>query len=461
MVCRKGWDVTMSEVQAVMVFGAGISGRGAAMELAALGKQVFLYDDTPRNLDFEFIELLVQNGGGFVFGRGEFLLDRIQQIILSPAIPMDTPLVKKAQEKGIEVIAEIELAFRNYAGHMVAITGTNGKTTTTTLVGEMLKTLPVKTAVGGNIGRALSAEIKDLDKDSWVAAEVSSYQLEGIQSFRPQIAAVLNLTPDHLTRHKTMEEYGRCKQNIFINQQGQDVTILNYDDPEVRTWGKKSRGQLCYFSRNTVLPQGVYMKDGSFILQWGNTKAEICHKDELQIFGAHNEENVLAAIACGFFAGVGPEQMRQVLLDFKGVAHRIEYVATIDGVSYYNDSKATNTDAVIKALNAFSQGHVILLAGGEDKMTPLAEMMQVVREKADLLILLGASQQRFHEAAKAAGIENILLAGSFREAVEMAHARAKAPQVVLLSPACASFDMFRNMAERGNYFKELVKGFAK
>ena len=213
---------------------------------------------------------------------------------------MDTPLVKKAQEKGIEVIAEIELAFRNYAGHMVAITGTNGKTTTTTLVGEMLKTLPVKTAVGGNIGRALSAEIKDLDKDSWVAAEVSSYQLEGIQSFRPQIAAVLNLTPDHLTRHKTMEEYGRCKQNIFINQQDQDVTILNYDDPEVRTWGGKSRGQLCYFSRNTVLPQGVYMKDGSFILQWGNTKAEICHKDELQIFGAHNEENVLAAIAVSY-----------------------------------------------------------------------------------------------------------------------------------------------------------------
>lgn len=244
MVCRKGWDVTMSEVQAVMVFGAGISGRGAAMELAALGKQVFLYDDTPRNLDFEFIELLVQNGGGFVFGRGEFLLDRIQQIILSPAIPMDTPLVKKAQEKGIEVIAEIELAFRNYAGHMVAITGTNGKTTTTTLVGEMLKTLPVKTAVGGNIGRALSAEIKDLDKDSWVAAEVSSYQLEGIQSFRPQIAAVLNLTPDHLTRHKTMEEYGRCKQNIFINQQDQDVTILNYDDPEVRTWGKNPAGNF-------------------------------------------------------------------------------------------------------------------------------------------------------------------------------------------------------------------------
>jgi len=446
----------MSGIQNVMVFGAGISGKGAAMELAEQGKTVFLYDDSPKELEPELAAQLAQHGGGFVSGHIEEILEQVQQVVLSPAVPGNLPVLQKARENGIEVIGEIELAWRNYAGHMVAITGTNGKTTTTTLVGEMLKTLPVKTAVGGNIGLALSREVKGLDKNSWVAAEVSSYQLEGIKEFRPDVAAILNLTPDHMERHKTMEEYARCKRNIFVNQTAKQVTILNYDDPEVRTWGKYSKGTLCYFSRTAALPEGVFMKGGSFFIKWKNTVQEICHKDELQIFGAHNEENVLAAIACCYFAGVTPENMRKTLLDFKGVEHRIEYVTTIHGVPYYNDSKATNTDSVIKALEAFPSGHIILLAGGHDKMTPLEPMMDLVSEKTDMLILLGEAKERFYQAAVAAGVKNITVVDTFKEAVDTAYAHAKAPQVVLLSPACSSFDMFHDMGERGRYFKKLV-----
>lgn len=446
----------MSDVQNVMVFGAGISGKGAAAELAEQGKTVFLYDDTPKKLEPELEELLARNGGGFASGNITEVLGKVQQVVLSPAVPANLPLLQNARENGVEVIGEIELAWRNYAGHMIAITGTNGKTTTTTLIGEMLKTLPVKTAVGGNIGLALSKEVKGLDKNSWVAAEVSSYQLEGTKKFRPDVAAVLNLTPDHMERHKTMEEYARCKRNIFINQTAKQITVLNYDDPEVRTWGKYSKGTLCYFSRKAALPEGVYMKDGSFIIKWQNAVKEICHKDELQIFGAHNEENVLAAIACGFFAGVTPEKMRETLLKFKGVEHRIEYVTTIHGVPYYNDSKATNTDSVIKALEAFPNGHVVLLAGGHDKMTPLESLMNLVREKTDLLILLGEAKERFYQAAEAAGVENIIMVNTFKDAVETAYAHARPPQVVLLSPACSSFDMFHDMGERGRFFKKLV-----
>ena len=439
-----------------MVFGAGISGKGAAMELAEQGKTVFLYDDTPKELEPGLAESLKRNGGGFASGNIEEILQQVQQVVLSPAVPYNLPVLQKARENGVEVIAEIESAWRNYAGHMVAITGTNGKTTTTTLVGEMLKTLPVKTAVGGNIGLALSREVKGLDRNSWVAAEVSSYQLEAIKDFRPDVAAILNLTPDHMERHKTMEEYARCKRNIFANQTAKQITILNYDDPEVRTWGKYSKGTLCYFSRKAVLPEGVYMKGGSFFIRWKNEEKEICHKDELQIFGAHNEENVLAAIACCFFAGVTPDTMRKTLLEFRGVEHRIEYVTTIHGVPYYNDSKATNTDSVIKALEAFTNGHIVLLAGGHDKMTPLGPMMDLIREKTDMLILLGEAKERFYQAAVAAGVENIVVVDTFKEAVDTAYAKAKAPQVVLLSPACSSFDMFHDMGERGRYFKKLV-----
>ena len=257
-----------------------------------------------------------------------------------------------------------------------------------------------------------------------------------------------------------MEAYGAAKCNIFKNQRPEDVTLLNFDDPIVKNWGGLVPGRLCWFSRREILPQGIYMDNGDFVIVWEDTKEVICNKKDLQIFGGHNEENVLAAIGAAFFAGVKPYDIAAVLKSFKGVEHRIEYTATVNGVPYYNDSKATNTDSTIKALEAFANGHLILIAGGTDKLTPLEEMMALVKTKVDTLILLGEAAERFNEAAVKAGVADIRRVKSMREAVELAHKIAVKPQTVLLSPACASFDMFSGFPARGRCFKEIVAEIA-
>jgi len=450
----------MTPKKAVLVYGAGISGCGAAEELVNHGREVILYNDAPKTLDEKFADNFLAKGGKFAFGKNEGLLERVDTMVISPAISIYSPFVVKAQALGIEVISEVELAARYYKGHMAAITGTNGKTTTTTLVGEMFATLPVKSAVGGNIGLALSKEIKDLDQDSWLAAEISSFQLEAVKYFRADIAVILNLTPDHIDRHRTMEEYGRVKQRIFANQTPKDYTVLNYDDPVVRSWAANSKGTVCFFSRKEALKEGICLEDGIFVINWKGKKHLVCHKDELKVFGGHNEENVLAAIACGFFAGVTLPDMRKVLTSFAGVEHRLEYVTTINKVPYYNDSKATNPDSTIKALEAFPHGHIILIAGGRDKKTDIVPLMHLIRQKVDELILLGEAKDRFEEAAHEAAIRNVIIVQTFKEAVEKAYKLAREPQVVLLSPACASFDMFANFPARGKAFKELVAQIA-
>ncbi|MCQ2358524.1 MAG: UDP-N-acetylmuramoyl-L-alanine--D-glutamate ligase [Phascolarctobacterium sp.] len=446
-----------------IVYGAGISGRGAAEVLAKHGEQVFLYNDNPISISEELSALLEKNNGGLVIGSENWsaLLEKAGLLVLSPGIPTDIENIRVAEQKSIKIISEVELGYKNYAGHMAAITGTNGKTTTTTIVGEMFKRLPVPSAVGGNIGMALSKEVEALPKDSWFAAELSSFQLERVETFAPEIAAVLNLTPDHLDRHHTMEAYGEAKKNIFRLQDASKYTVLNYDDPIVKTWDKDSSGQICFFSRKVQLEQGIFMQNGDFVIKWKDKEYTVCNVKDVKLFGGHNEENILCAIACGFFAGVSIEDMADVLKNFNAVEHRIEYVTTINGVPYYNDSKATNTDSVIKALEAFEDGHIILLAGGYDKMTDLTEMMNLAKEKCDCVILLGAAQARFNKAAIAAGIENIRLATSFKDAVDIAYEIAQKPQVVLLSPACSSYDMFKNYPERGNTFKALVRALEK
>ena len=446
--------------KAVLVYGIGISGCGAADILARKGKRVVLYNDAAHEVDAELKALLAQTGGQVVIGATEHLLDDIEEVILSPGISLENPLVQEALRRGINVTGEAELAYRNYGGHIIGITGTNGKTTTTMLVGEMLATLPCVTKVGGNIGMALTKEVETMPDNSWLAAELSSYQLETVQNFRAEIAVILNLTPDHLTRHHTMEAYGAAKCNIFKNQHPEDVTLLNFDDPIVKSWGGLVPGRLCWFSRKQVLPQGIYMDNGDFVIAWNDTKEVICNKKDLQIFGGHNEENVLAAIGAAFFAGVEPCNIAAVLKNFKGVEHRIEYTATINGVAYYNDSKATNTDSAIKALEAFANGHLILIAGGTDKLTPLEEMMALVKTKVDTLILLGEAAERFNEAAVKAGVADIRRVSSMSEAVELAHKIAQPPQTVLLSPACSSFDMFSGFPERGRCFKKIVAELA-
>ena len=451
----------MTETKSVIVYGAGISGRGAAEVLAKHGKQVFLYNDSECKIEDSLAQALAANSGGLVCGDFAKLLGSAELLVLSPGVPCDNENVLLAEQKGVAVISEVELAYRNYGGHIAAITGTNGKTTTTSIVGEMFKRLPVASAVGGNIGLAMSKEVEPLNDEAWLAAELSSFQLEKVQSFAPDIAVVLNLTPDHLERHYTMEAYGAAKKRIFTQQSGEQVTVLNYDDEEVRSWAKERKGQICFFSRIFLLEQGVFIQDNNFVVKWNDTNVIVCSVDDVHLFGGHNEENILAAIACGYFAGVAIEDMADVLRNFKAVEHRLEYVTTIKGVKYYNDSKATNTDSAIKALQAFKNGHVILLAGGYDKMTELEPMMQVVKEKTDLLILLGNAKERFNEAALACGVENIQIASSFEDAVEKAYAAAVEPQVVVLAPACSSYDMFKNYPERGNRFKELVMELAK
>lgn len=448
--------------KAAIVYGAGVSGCGAAEVLTAHHYQVFLYNDNPCNVAKNLLSSLVAQGGGLVVGQEALqnLKINIDFAVLSPGIPCDNENVLYLEKQGIEVISEVELGYRLYAGHIAAITGTNGKTTTTTLVSEMLKKLSVPSSVAGNIGFSLSKEVEKMSDNSWLAAELSSFQLEKVNTFCPDIAVVLNLTPDHLERHHTMQAYADAKKNIFRQQTFKQITVLNYDDKQVRTWATESKGQICYFSRKKELEQGIFMRNGDFVIKWSDKESVVCNIKDMHLFGGHNEENILAAIACGYFAGVSIQDMSDVLRNFHSLEHRIEYVETINGVPYYNDSKATNTDSTIKALEAFPEGHVILLAGGHDKLTELEPMMRLVKDKTDILILLGEAKERFYNAATACGVEHIILATSFDDAVQQAYKLAHKPQVVLLSPACSSYDMFNNYPERGRYFKKLVKSLS-
>ncbi len=443
----------------IIVYGAGISGRGAAEVMANRGARVYLYNDNPCEIDASLQAAMEKNGGGLVVGEEHYadLLKKAQVLVLSPGIACDSANVELADAmEGLEVISEVELGYRLYGGHMAAITGTNGKTTTTTLVGEMFKRLPVPSAVGGNIGLALSKEALGLPDNGWLAAELSSFQLEKVKTFAPDISVVLNLTPDHMERHHTMEAYGDAKKNILKQQTPDQVAVLNYDDEEVRTWASATKAQICYFSRKVELDNGIFMQNGNFVVKWKGQEHIVCNKSEMHLFGGHNEENVLAAIGAGFFAGVSIEDIADVLRNFRSIEHRLEYVKTIHGVSYYNDSKATNTDSTIKALEAFENGHVVLLAGGHDKLTPLEDMMNLVKVQTDALILLGEAKERFYEAAVRCGVQNIYVVDTFADAVNKAYEIAREPQVVVLSPACSSYDMFNNYPERGRTFKALV-----
>jgi len=447
----------MTEKKYIFVYGAGISGQGVAEVLARHGKKIILYNDELREVDPLVANIIKKSGGEVVMKKEPTpYLKESLYVIISPGIPFTTATAQKAKALGVEVIGEVEQASRLYKGKWVGVTGTNGKTTTTTLLGEMLATLPVKTAVGGNIGFALSKETENLDANSYIAAELSSFQLEGIKSLRVNIALILNITPDHIERHGNMTNYIAAKANIFKYQTKDDVLVLNADDPIVKGFATGAKAKVCFISCKEILPSGVYIENGNFVINLDGKKQVVCAVSDMKIFGAHNEQNALGAIACAYYAGVTVENMAKILKSFKGVEHRIEYVKTINGVPYYNDSKATNTDSTIKALEAFKDGHIILLAGGHDKMTDLTEMMNLIKTKTDALILLGEAKERFNEAAIKAGVKNIYLVDSFQAAVDKAHELAKAPQVVLLSPACSSYDMFDNFPHRGKVFKEMV-----
>lgn len=440
----------------VLVLGAGVSGRSVAEVLASYGAKVTLNDSNRIDDSKEEFQKLKSLAVNIVAGsQDESLLQSMDYIVVSPGISIELPLIATARSKGIVVMSEIEAAYALCQAPIIAITGTNGKTTTTALTGEMMKASGKNTVVGGNIGAALSQEVNGISRDSVVVAEISSFQLEGIIHFRPHIAVVLNLTPDHMDRHHTMEGYQAAKERIFENQRKDDFLVLNYDDTIVQTMAARSISQTVFFSTKRELENGGCVKDDQIVINWQGKRNIICPVKDMKLFGKHNLENALAACCAAFLAGVSPAVMAEVLRNFAGVEHRIEPVATINGVSYYNDSKATNPESTVKALEAFA-GNIILIAGGRDKNTDLTEVMTLAKNKVDHLILLGEAKTRFIEAAKQHGVHNIHDVSSFQEAITLAHRLARSPQVVLLSPACASYDMFNNYEERGRVFKELV-----
>lgn len=439
----------------VLVFGAGVSGISVAQTLQDLGAEVTLYDRKSQTEINKNLMPLTKKGVKLILGQEKFKPVGYDYLILSPGISINHPLVREAGSSGTVVMSEVEAAYRLCHAPLVAITGTNGKTTTTTLVGEMLKTTGKKITVGGNIGAALSTEVLDVDESGWVVAEISSFQLEGVISFAPHIAAILNITPDHIDRHGSFDNYKHTKERIFMNQKSDDYLILNYDDNVVREMGCAAPSQVVYFSSSHVLDEGFFVKDNNLQYKWKNDSGIICSINEMKLFGRHNVENALAACACAFFSGVKVADMKATLKTFSGVEHRIEFVKSINGVQYYNDSKATNPESTIKALEAFS-GNIILIAGGRDKMTDLTQLMTLVKQKVDELILLGEAKERFYEAAVKNGVEHIHKVDRFEDSIVLANKLARMPQVVLLSPACASYDMFRSYEERGRVFKKLV-----
>lgn len=426
----------------VLVFGSGISGIGAVKLLEDHGAEVVLYDG---NESLDQASLREQLGEKTAIVLGEFpehLLEELDLVVLSPGVPTDLPVILAMKEHGIQVIGEVELAYAFGKGDVLAITGTNGKTTTTSLLGEIMKCHQEEVFVVGNIGNPYTVAAGQMTERSVAVAEMSSFQLESIETFRPKVSAILNFTPDHLNRHHTMEAYVEAKKQIAKNQTAEDYCVLNYEDERTKAFGEEVKAQVLYFSSAHKLERGIYLDDGKMIYK--NPEEEIvCHVDELQILGIHNYENVMAAVAMAAVYGVPMDTIRKAILAFKGVEHRIEYVTEKDGVVYYNDSKGTNPDAAIKGIQAMNR-KTVLIGGGYDKNSEYTEWIQAFDGKVKQLILIGATREKIAQDAEKCGFHDYVFADTFEEAVLLAAKTAKSGEAVLLSPACASWGMFPN-----------------
>ena len=438
----------------VLVFGSGISGIGAVKLLEDHGAEVVLYDG---NESLDQASLREQLGEKTTIVLGEFpehLLEELELVVLSPGVPTDLPVILAMKEHGIQVIGEVELAYAFGKGDVLAITGTNGKTTTTSLLGEIMKCHQEEVFVVGNIGNPYTVAASQMTERSVAVAEMSSFQLESIETFRPKVSAILNFTPDHLNRHHTMEAYVEAKKQIAKNQTAEDYCVLNYEDERTKAFGEEVKAQVLYFSRAHKLERGIYLDDGKMIYK-NPEEVIVCHVDELQILGIHNYENVMAAVAMAAVYGVPMDTIRKAILAFKGVEHRIEYVTEKDGVVYYNDSKGTNPDAAIKGIQAMNR-KTVLIGGGYDKNSEYTEWIQAFDGKVKQLILIGATREKIAQDAEKCGFHDYVFADTFEEAVLLAAKTAKSGEAVLLSPACASWGMFPNYEVRGEKFKEIV-----
>lgn len=440
----------------VLVFGAGKSGISATRLLQRIGATVFLYDGK-EDLDISTIENKFEMSPEIYVGKiPKDKLDQISLMIISPGIAIDHPFVKEVEEKGIPIWGEIELAYRYCKGKIIGITGTNGKTTTSFLVGEILSAFFKDVYVVGNIGDPFTDIVLDTSDHSVIVIEVSSFQLETIHKFHPDISAILNITPDHLNRHHTMENYINLKKSITVNQDKGNLCILNYEDSHTREIGAKSDTRVMYFSSEHSLEYGLYL-DGDDILYKKDASIErVCNVNELRVLGKHSYENVMVGVGIGLEMGVPMDVIRQTIISFNAVEHRIEYVDTIDGVCYYNDSKGTNPDASIKAVQAM-KSPTILIGGGFDKGLVFDEWVTSFNGKVKTLVLMGETREMIADAARKQGFNNIIMVNDLKEAVRISAEKAEDGDAVLLSPACASWGMFENYEQRGRMFKEYVR----
>jgi len=377
-------------------------------------------------------------------------------VIMSPGVSPELEFVKKAEQAGAELIGELELAYRLCKGIFVAITGTNGKTTTTSLVGEIFERSKRKTSVVGNIGKAVIGAAIDATKDDWLVTEVSSFQLETTREFRPLVSAILNLTPDHLNRHHTMEAYGAAKAKIFANQSKDQYLIINYDDKLCFDLAKDAECMVVPFSRKSKLDYGVILENNKIYVNDKNNKVYICDKGDIRIIGDHNVENVLAAVGICYFAGIAKEVIAEGIRNFGGVEHRIEFCAEIRGVKYYNDSKGTNVDASLTALRAIKE-NIILIAGGDGKQQNFDEFTSNFDGAVKKLLLFGRDAHIIAESADKFGFNDYENFSTLDECVERANELAQSGDTVLLSPACASWDMYESYERRGEHFKRCVE----
>ena len=438
----------------VLVVGLARTGVATALFCAAAGAIVTATDLRSAQELGETVRQFEPTRVSLRLGEpAEGLLEGQELVIPSPGVPADAPVVRLARARGIAVWSEIELAARFLRGQLIAITGSNGKTTTTVLVEHILRGAGFSTVLAGNIGTPLVAHVEESSDRTLTVAELSSFQLELIESFRPKIAVFLNLTPDHLDRHKTLAAYGAAKARIFENQTGEDFAVLNADDPQSAAYAP-SGPEVHWFSRKAAVERGAFVRDGKIVVRQTGLDEEVVAVKELPLPGAHNLENALAAAIAARLAGAAPRQIGEGIRSFAGVEHRLEFVTEIRGVRYYNDSKATNVDATLKALDSFP-GRIVVILGGKDKDSDYTLLRTSLAEKAVLALLIGAAAEKIARQIK--GSVRIEAAGTLERAVEMAAVAARPGDTVLLAPACASFDQFQNYEHRGRVFKDLVR----
>jgi UDP-N-acetylmuramoylalanine--D-glutamate ligase len=465
----------------VLVVGLGKSGVASALFLKKHGARVTVSDIKSGDELRNEIPVLLDHGITVeTGGHGERTFRGQDLIVVSPGVPVDAPPLAQARALGGNVIGEVELAAQFLPGPIVAITGSNGKTTTTTLAGEIMTAGGLPTLVGGNIGTPAISLAERAKPETVIVLEISSFQLETIQTFRPKVAVVLNVTPDHLDRHRTFEVYADAKARIFENQQGSDFAILNADDATCVAMAARTRAQVFWFSRQKEVEQGAWVREGAIVFRDArkevkpapssgpdsvfiglNERQTIMFVSEIPLKGAHNLENVLAAVCAGALLGCAPDKIRQAVKNFKAVEHRLEFVATVGGVDYYNDSKATNVDATIKALESFP-ANIHLILGGKDKGSDYTVLNDLLRQRVKRVYTIGAAAAKIESqivSSKGGGPE-LVHAETLENAIRKAHAASVAGDVVLLAPACASFDQFKNYEQRGKVFKEVVKGLA-